>query len=462
MIVKNEAEFLLRCLKSIQKAADQIVIVDTGSTDHTVRIARDFGCTVIEDVWKDDFSYSRNLSIKHATCAWILWLDADDIVAPESLEPLNALKQRPPDRVYAFTIKNQKPGNTGSIFMQARMFPNHGDIFFERRIHEQIMLSALRLGAHMEHVKNVVIEHHGYATPAIMKKKAQRNVTLLIDDYSTDSPDAVTAIEIADSYTILENFTEASRWYRQVLEVPLVNKEFPVMASHAHLGLGNNANRAGSFEEGIRCFKNALALCPDRPDVMYSLAVSYDLAGQPDEAIETLKTILDCEEKALAIGVDYRQSKIKAYLRLDRILREQGLVEAEIAAAEKALRIAPDRPEIHNAIGALLFRQQQFKEALHSFDKSLSITQIGNIDGYAGLCLVMLKAGKIEPAQTTMETMEKLFTPMPRLWALLSIVRGNQILQKCPPDITQETLSQEKETLLSFFGIDKSLIPLIK
>ena len=92
IIVKNEAALLGRCLNSIKSAADEIVVVDTGSTDNTVEIAESMGAKVVCTQWRDDFAWARNISIEHATGSWILWLDADDVVPPESLPVFSTLK----------------------------------------------------------------------------------------------------------------------------------------------------------------------------------------------------------------------------------------------------------------------------------------------------------------------------------------------------------------------------------
>ena len=78
MIVKNEENNLRDCLNSIKEYVDEIVVVDTGSTDRTLKIAEEMGAKTSTYIWNDDFSAARNASIELATCSWILWLDADD------------------------------------------------------------------------------------------------------------------------------------------------------------------------------------------------------------------------------------------------------------------------------------------------------------------------------------------------------------------------------------------------
>jgi glycosyltransferase involved in cell wall biosynthesis len=93
MIVKNEQDTLERCLESVRGIADEIVIVDTGSTDRTKEIAGKWTDKVIDYIWIDDFAAARNFSFAQATMDYILWLDADDVLLPEDREKLLRLKQ---------------------------------------------------------------------------------------------------------------------------------------------------------------------------------------------------------------------------------------------------------------------------------------------------------------------------------------------------------------------------------
>src|SRR5687768_16414549 len=80
MIVKNEQETLARCLDSVQGAVDEIIVVDTGSTDSTPEIARRYTDRVLTFPWCDDFAAARQFAFDHATGTWVGWLDADDVV----------------------------------------------------------------------------------------------------------------------------------------------------------------------------------------------------------------------------------------------------------------------------------------------------------------------------------------------------------------------------------------------
>lgn len=93
MIVKNEEDVLARCLESVDSLADEIIIIDTGSTDKTKSIAEKYTDKIYDFTWIDDFSAARNFSYEKATGDYILWLDADDILMPEDREKFKTLKE---------------------------------------------------------------------------------------------------------------------------------------------------------------------------------------------------------------------------------------------------------------------------------------------------------------------------------------------------------------------------------
>ena len=93
MMVKNEEEFLPRCLESVKDVVDEIVIVDTGSTDRTVEIAESYGARVYHHPWENDFSKHRNQSISYASGAWILEMDADEEFFSEDTQKIGKTLQ---------------------------------------------------------------------------------------------------------------------------------------------------------------------------------------------------------------------------------------------------------------------------------------------------------------------------------------------------------------------------------
>lgn len=408
MIVKNEEKLLGRCLQSIKEVADELVVVDTGSTDSTVKVAEDFGANVIRAQWKNDFAWARNISIKQATCQWILWLDADDVVPSESIPMIKELKSRTPDRVYALVVRNERPGNTGTEFMQARMFPNRSDILFERSIHEQMMPSALRIGMKLEN-QNVVIEHHGYADPDILKRKAKRNVEMLLKEHELTGGDAVMQVEIADSFLLIEDFDAAERWYKSVISIPGCIEVNPAIASEAFNGIGTIELKREQFKTASDYFESSLNLSPWRLDVYYNRAVALEMTGDIKKAMECLQQIIVTEPKPGQVGVDFRTAKIKAFLRMLRILVESGDMAMAELTVQQATTSFPNRPEIHNMVGKCFLKSRKYMDALHEFEKSLNIIKDGNIEAYIGLCFIYCVAEKQDLAKQTICSIEQLF-----------------------------------------------------
>lgn len=93
MIVKNEEKNLLNCLQSVSDIVDEIIIVDTGSTDKTKEIAKKYTSKIYDFKWIDNFSAARNKSFDYATKDYILWLDADDIIKPSEIKKIKKIKK---------------------------------------------------------------------------------------------------------------------------------------------------------------------------------------------------------------------------------------------------------------------------------------------------------------------------------------------------------------------------------
>ncbi len=141
MIVKNEADVLGDCLKDASGFADELVIVDTGSTDETKKIASGYTDKVFEFAWCDDFAAARNFSYEKATCDFIMWLDADDRITPENAEKIIKWKNRmsieDPGTVKMVIAGYDRPEN-GGVFFYPRIIRRDSDIEWEGILHEHL------------------------------------------------------------------------------------------------------------------------------------------------------------------------------------------------------------------------------------------------------------------------------------------------------------------------------------
>ena len=149
MIVKNEEEVLGRCLKSISKEIDEIIVVDTGSTDDTKRIAESFGAHVYDFTWINDFAAARNFSFSLSKSDYNIWLDADDVISEKSLSELNTLKteldySRPDVVMCPYIAATDEFGNPTLSYYRERIIKNGVGFKWEGFVHEHD-LSAARL-----------------------------------------------------------------------------------------------------------------------------------------------------------------------------------------------------------------------------------------------------------------------------------------------------------------------------
>ncbi len=144
LIVKNEQDVLERCLNCVKQFADEIVVVDTGSTDQTIQIAKKFTNKVFNFKWNYDFSAARNYSFSQASCPLIMWLDADDVVLSEDIKKINSLKNRDQHAdMYMFEYVLTHDENMVAKFSYARerMFLKSKNYRWVDPIHEVIVPS---------------------------------------------------------------------------------------------------------------------------------------------------------------------------------------------------------------------------------------------------------------------------------------------------------------------------------
>jgi len=218
MIVKNEAENLPPLLASLAPLGAELIVVDTGSTDETVEIARAAGAKVFHSEWTGDFASARNVSLSHARRSWILWLDADDRIPPESIEPLRKLAAQRPVKAWSFVVKNTVDGGvTGTEFSQLRMFPNHPRLRFTGAVHEQVYPALVALGIPFEYL-DVMVHHTGYTDPETVKRKQIRNREILRREIDRNGGSAMSWFQFGTTLAECDEDAEAEVCYRKSLD----------------------------------------------------------------------------------------------------------------------------------------------------------------------------------------------------------------------------------------------------
>ena len=178
-MVKNEEENLPRSLESVKKAADEIIVVDTGSTDRTIEIARNVGAKIIETTWGDNFSTPRNMAIEAATGDWIIFLDADEFFAyPDKVRPaIKKLSDQTAILIPRIDIDEEQKKELNHDW-SLRIFKNVDYLRYRGSIHENLKnLKGGDLPYTFGH-RDLTIYHTGYAS-SVIKRKLQRNLDMI-------------------------------------------------------------------------------------------------------------------------------------------------------------------------------------------------------------------------------------------------------------------------------------------
>lgn len=229
LIVRDESEFLAKCLVSVRRLTADIVVVDTGSRDHTPAIAREFGCRVYSLPWRNDFSAARNYALSHARGDWTLCLDADEQIRLLcTREEFAALLMTTPAQALKAVIRSYvgSVANPAAVIHDARivLFRTDPAIRFRRRVHEDITESLARrygqdlniAGAPLE------IEHFGYLDAVVLKReKRQRNIDLLQLDVQENGPTPWSDYCLGTEWLGCERWSDAALLFERVVNSAL-------------------------------------------------------------------------------------------------------------------------------------------------------------------------------------------------------------------------------------------------
>ena len=226
MIVKNEEKYIKDCLESVKDIADEIVIVDTGSTDSTISIAESYGAKVYHFEWINDFSAARNFALSKSNGEWILYLDADERLDSKSIHELKRIISTSQRTGYFCTVKSlDREESRDNSMSYVRLFANSPEIKFIGKVHEQIVPS-LSYNDYTLSKSSILIHHIGYNVSVEEKqKKATRNLPLLLEEYNSNK-DAYYAYQLAQTYNVLNDDDNASVYFKIASESPKLDRQY--------------------------------------------------------------------------------------------------------------------------------------------------------------------------------------------------------------------------------------------
>ncbi len=227
MIVKNEEENLGKCLSLARPHVDQIVVVDTGSTDRTIEIARQYADVFDEIEWPGSFAVARNHSLSLATCDYILILDGDEYIEdPEAWKRIRNSLGLLDIAALILPVKNLLGDSnvvSADLFWQERILRNHPDIRYHGSVHNQVMESIMahaeKTGRHVVRLDAQII-HTGYAlSEEDMVKKYQTRIELLTYEYENPRDEvyrAYYAYQLGLIYYIMRRNEEAAELFNAI------------------------------------------------------------------------------------------------------------------------------------------------------------------------------------------------------------------------------------------------------
>jgi GT2 family glycosyltransferase/glycosyltransferase involved in cell wall biosynthesis/predicted Zn-dependent protease len=374
LIAKNEERYLDQCLTSVRGLADQTVVVDTGSTDRTVEIARAHGAEVHSFAWCDDFSAARNAALEHATGDWVLMLDADEELPAASHEPLRKMMRESSVMAWRLPIVDVGLEEGGRSFVP-RLFRNAPGLFYVGRIHEQVFTSieVRRQEWGLENrLGDATLLHHGYK-PEVVKdrNKIERNLRLLEQAVA----------EMPDEPHLLMNYgLELVRSGQTALGLDRYREAFEIMSRQASalvvpetretllMQYATQLIRAKRHDEVVRVLTSSLATSGGlSASLHFLLGLAHLELKQSSEAADQMRQCLSKRDQpSLApIHRDIRKAGPRHILAI--CLDQLGQAEAAAEQFRLALAEEPTSRPVRFDHARFLAAHSQQVEALQMF-----------------------------------------------------------------------------------------------
>ncbi|MGB3536473.1 MAG: glycosyltransferase [Microcoleaceae cyanobacterium] len=375
MIVKNEADRLPGCLRSIQNIVDEIIILDTGSTDNTLEIAAASGAKVYTESWCNDFAASRNQALQYVTGDWVLVLDADEHFVVERAEQLKqAILQ---EDVLVINLIRQEVGAIQSPYsLVSRLFRNHPKILFSRPYHALIDDSVIQLLSEEPNWKiltlsEVAILHQGYQTDIINQQKKYKTAQIVMEQYYAQHPDdPYVASKLGGLYIEIGQIAQGILVLEQGLSHLKADSDSDISTDqvasilyefHYHLGIGYRKQQ--NLTQSLYHYQAAtqIDLLPALKLGAYNnLGNLFKETGNLIEAKTAYQNILHIDP-SLAI----------AHYNLGMTLRAMGKYSEAIAAYRQAIVLNPEAAEAYQNLGVVLLQIGQVLESREAFKHAI-------------------------------------------------------------------------------------------
>jgi len=305
LIARNEARTIARALDSVSEVASQRIVVDTGSTDGTPEAAREAGAEVHAFPWVDDFSAARNASLAHATGDWILVLDADEWLAPESIKPLRRCLGDARTDAWRVLQRNLQP--PGELLRWedtpvTRLFRHRPQYRYTGRIHEQVAPAIQAAGGRVAE-SAIVLMHDGYQQTDVQGgiDRRRRNLALLERAAATSPDDAYLLLQLGVTLKSVGRTEDAEETLRRAwameTQTPSLGR---ALRETLHTRLSQLALGRKDATEALRHADAALQFAEDNAIALQVQALARLETGDAAGALRSFERLM--KDKRLASG----------------------------------------------------------------------------------------------------------------------------------------------------------------
>lgn len=344
LIARDEAAHLPRCLASVAAHVDEIVVVDTGSTDRTADLARTFGAVVLDFPWTGDFSQARNFALEHATSEWVLELDADEEVAPGDGPRLKAtIRAHPWAEGFLVRVVDYlggRPGVDRAANTSFRLFRNRPEHRYVRAVHEQVTpVTFERDGKPAVVPCSLVIYHYGYLDPVDRaKRRGERNLRLAEKELAERPGDPFCHFNLAAEHLKAGRYTDALRHYQEAIERADQKLAY---AAEARIRAAITLALLGAGTDALAELAEAEKLYPNFTDVFFLRGEVLRSLGRPIEAREAFSRCLELGETPPGYPTLLGVGTFRAAAHLGEIYEDLGSPRAALACYAQALAFEP-------------------------------------------------------------------------------------------------------------------------
>ncbi|WP_226889679.1 glycosyltransferase [Nostoc sp. MG11] len=367
MIVKNEAATLSKCLSSVRKVVDEMVVVDTGSIDRTPYIAKQFGAKVHHFQWCNNFSAARNAALKYVTGDWVLVLDADEVMTSGIVPQLKEAIAR--DEYLLINLVRQEVGAEQSPYsLVSRLFRNHPDICFERPYHALVddSVSAMLMkdpNWQVGYLPGVAILHTGYQKNAIAQNNKYAKAAAAMEGFLATHPDdPYVCSKLGALYVETGKISQGMELLKRGVAASEENYDI-LYELHYHLGIAHS--RLRNFPQAISHYQAAIKL-PIYP--MLKLGAYNNLGNLLKAAGD-----LNGAKTAYATTLKIDPTFVVGHYNMGMIFKAMGLLTDAIASYQAAIKLNPNYAEAYQNLGVVLLKAGNHQDSLTVFKKAIAL-----------------------------------------------------------------------------------------